>query len=64
MLLESNPRIQGTMISSTLANANIIYSTVKALLNEDIPPFEIIWNTNIYRYMGIIGIQNNHKIVF
>lgn len=58
LLLESNPRIQGTMIMSTLANANIIYSSVKSLLNEQIPEFKIDWETEFHRYWGGIGIKN------
>lgn len=58
LLLESNPRIQGTMVMSTLANANIIYSSVKALLEEDIPDFHIDWETKMLRYWGAIGINN------
>lgn len=60
-LLESNPRIQGTMVMSALADANIIYSSVKALLDEDLPPFRIKWETRLLRYWGAIGI-NNHGI--
>jgi len=58
LLLESNPRIQGTMIMSTLANANIIYSSVKSLLDEKIPIFDIQWKTKLLRYWGAIGINN------
>lgn len=58
-LLESNPRIQGTMVLSTFAGANIIYGAVKAALSEPVPPFEIRWNTRIIRYWGGIGLFNN-----
>lgn len=57
-LLESNPRIQGTMVLSTLAGANIIYSAVKMALGEDIPEFQIDWDMKILRYWGIIGISH------
>lgn len=59
LLLESNPRIQGTMVMSTLANANIIYSAVKSVLNEEVPQFEINWDTKLLRYWGALGINNN-----
>ena len=49
-LLECNPRIQGTMVHSTLAGANIIYSAVKLALKEPIPEFKIDWNSKMIRY--------------
>jgi carbamoyl-phosphate synthase large subunit len=61
-ILESNPRIQGTMVLSTFAGANIIYGAVKYALNEDIPEFKIKWGTKILRYWGGIGINEN-KVV-
>lgn len=57
-LLESNPRVQGTMVMSTFGNANIIYSAIKLLLGEPIPSMNINWNTKLLRYWGAIGIQN------
>lgn len=62
ILLESNPRVQGTMVMSTFCGANIIYSSVKALLGEDIPDFNINWNTKLYRYWGAIGINGENII--
>jgi carbamoyl-phosphate synthase large subunit len=58
-LLESNPRIQGTMVLSTFAGANIIYGTVKHALGEKIPKFNIKWGTRMIRYWGGIGIYDN-----
>jgi carbamoyl-phosphate synthase large subunit len=55
-LLECNPRVQGTMVMSTLAGANVIWSSVKAALGEDIPDFDIDWNSSFKRYWG--GIDN------
>lgn len=57
ILLESNPRVQGTMVMSTFCGANIIYSSVKALLGEQIPDFDINWNTKLYRYWGAVGVN-------
>lgn len=59
-ILESNPRIQGTMIMSTLSGANIIYSAVKMLLNENVPRLEIDWNSGFYRYWGGVGVSHEH----
>ncbi len=61
-LLESNPRVQGTMVLSTFAGANIIYAAVKHVLNENIPDFNIAWGTKILRYWGGMGIQNGNTI--
>lgn len=58
-LLESNPRIQGTMVLSTFAGANIIYGAVKYALAEEIPRFEIKWGTRMLRYWGGIGIEKD-----
>jgi len=62
-ILESNPRVQGTMVLSTIAGANIIYSSVKLLLGEDIPEFNIDWNSKILRFWGGIGLKNNNSFV-
>ncbi|WP_292520584.1 ATP-grasp domain-containing protein [Methanoculleus sp.] len=62
-LLESNPRVQGTMVLSTFAGANIIYAAVKRALNEDVPGFQIKWGTKILRYWGGIGLENNNTAV-
>ncbi|MGB9748234.1 MAG: ATP-grasp domain-containing protein [Candidatus Woesearchaeota archaeon] len=58
-ILESNPRVQGTMVASTLAGANIIYASVKYALGEKIPKIKINWNSRIIRYWGAVGIENN-----
>ena len=59
ILLESKPRVQGTMVMSTFCGANIIYSSIKAILGEDIPQLKIDWNTQLFRYWGAIGVNNN-----
>lgn len=55
-IIECNPRIQGTMVLSTLAGANIVYGAVKKALEEDIPEFKIKWGTELLRYWGGIGV--------
>ncbi len=61
-ILESNPRIQGTMVLTTFADANIIYASVKHALNEKLPDFNIKWGTRIIRYWGGIGVLNKKKV--
>jgi carbamoyl-phosphate synthase large subunit len=58
-ILEANPRVQGTMITSTFAGANILYSAVKAVMGEKIPSFNIDWNTKLIRYWGALNVRNN-----
>jgi len=61
-ILECNPRVQGTMVLSTFGCANIIYTSIKAALGEEIPVFNIKWGTRIMRYWGGLGILNNEVI--
>lgn len=49
-IIESNPRVQGTMILATAANANLVYGAVQLALKEKIKPFKIAWNTKMIRY--------------
>lgn len=58
-LIESNPRIQGTMVMSTLANANIIYDSVKYALGETIPSHKVNWGTKFIRYWGGVSVYEN-----
>lgn len=62
ILLESNPRIQGTMVLSTLSGANIIYGSVKQALDEEFSVPNIKWGTKFLRYWGGLGI-NGQKVV-
>jgi len=57
-ILESNPRVQGTMVLATFAGANIIYAAVKSALGEEIPDFDIKWGTKIFRYWGGVSVYN------
>ncbi len=49
-LLECNPRVQGTMIASTFAGANIIYSAVKYAIGETVPELKAEYGTKTIRY--------------
>jgi carbamoyl-phosphate synthase large subunit len=61
-LLESNPRVQGTMVLSTFAGANIIYGAIKKALGEDVPDFDVKWGTRLIRYWGGISIHKNECV--
>lgn len=58
-IIECNPRVQGTMIFSYFMGVNIIYFAVKHALGEEIPEYNINWNTKLIRYWGAIGITSN-----
>jgi carbamoyl-phosphate synthase large subunit len=63
-LLESNPRIQGTMALSTFSGANVIYGSLKYALGEKVPEFHINWGTKILRYWGGIGLRDEMRLGF
>lgn len=58
-ILECNPRVQGTMIFSTFMGANLIYSSIKSVMNEAIPSFELNWETRLIRYWGAVSINKD-----
>lgn len=57
-IIECNPRIQGTMVLSTFAGANIIYGALKMALDEKLPKFNVKWGTRLFRDWGAISIFN------
>jgi len=61
-ILECNPRIQGTMVLSTLAGANIIYGAVKLALGEGSPEYDVKWGTRLLRYWGGVGVLNEKLV--
>ena len=58
-ILESNPRVQGTMVLSTVAGMNAVYGAVKLALGEEIPEFKINWNAKLIRYWGGVGVAGD-----
>jgi len=61
-ILECNPRVQGTMVLSTFAGANVIWLSVKAALREDVELPNINWGTRLLRYWGGIAELNGNRI--
>jgi carbamoyl-phosphate synthase large subunit len=49
-IIESNPRIQGTIILSVAAGNNMINNAVRNALDETVIDYETIWNTRMIRY--------------
>lgn len=54
ILIESNPRIQGSMVHSTLGNANVIKGAVELALKGETEENQknIIWGTRMHRFWG------------
>lgn len=60
-LLECNPRIQGTMVASTFAGANIIYGAVKLAIGEKPKIGKVKWGMKYYRTWGGLGVYDDEK---
>jgi len=58
VLLECNPRVQGTMVMSTMAGVNIIAASVRALLHQEPEPIDVNWGLRLIRYWGAIGVND------
>lgn len=60
-ILESNPRVQGTMVASVFAGFNMIYYAVKECLGEEVnlDAVRLIDKSEFKRYWGGIGISEN-----
>jgi carbamoyl-phosphate synthase large subunit len=50
LILEINPRLQGTVVHCTGAGVNLPYYGVKMALQEKIPIADIVWNCKMLRY--------------
>jgi carbamoyl-phosphate synthase large subunit len=50
LILEINPRIQGTIVHCTGAGVNLPYYAVKMALQEEIPRVNVRWNSKMLRY--------------
>ncbi len=61
-IIECNPRVQGSMIISTLSDANIIYNSVQMHLRWSTFPMKINYDISFSRYWGGISYTGNEKI--
>ena len=63
-ILECNPRVQGTMVTSTFAGFNMIYHSVKQALGEeiDLDNLKIQDGVEFKRYWGGIGIDRENVL--
>jgi carbamoyl-phosphate synthase large subunit len=58
-ILECNARVQGTMVLSTFAGANIIDGAIRLALDEPLPRYNVKWGTRIFRQWGAIATYGN-----
>tara|TARA_B100001175_G_C19492910_1_gene633619 strand:+ start:144 stop:1205 length:1062 start_codon:yes stop_codon:yes gene_type:complete len=62
-IIECNPRVQGSMVISTLGGANIILNSILNLLCEEMLPMELRYDTIFTRYWGGIAENGDGKKV-
>lgn len=59
-VLECNPRVQGTMVASTLAGTNVIWMAVREALGNPVSPVSRpVDGAEFYRYWGGVGVTND-----
>ena len=60
-ILESNPRVQGTMVASLFCGINVIWMSIRELLGEPYGKLKIKKRHNIYfkRFWGGVGITKS-----
>jgi carbamoyl-phosphate synthase large subunit len=64
-IIESNPRVQGTIVLCTAAGENMVYEAVKIGLGEKITIPEIKWGVKMIRFWDELFLDNNgNKIDF
>lgn len=64
-LIESNPRLQGTIVLCTAAGANLAYGAVKIAIGEKFEKPNIKWGTKMVRYWDEVyfdGEGNNFNL--
>ncbi|MFB6164760.1 MAG: ATP-grasp domain-containing protein [Haloarculaceae archaeon] len=54
-ILECNPRVQGTMVTATMAGANLVAAAVRDARGDPLPALEPDWSTTFSRYWGGVG---------
>lgn len=65
MIIESNPRVQGTIVLCTAAGENMVYEAVKLGLGEKLSAPSINWGLKMIRYWDELFIDiNGNKVTF
>tara|TARA_B100000945_G_C20408404_1_gene611310 strand:- start:1219 stop:2283 length:1065 start_codon:yes stop_codon:yes gene_type:complete len=60
-IIECNPRVQGSMVISTLGGANIILNSILSILDLKTLEMNLDYSTTFTRYWGGIAINNQGK---
>jgi len=60
-IIESNPRVQGTIVLCTASGYNMVYNSVKIALGELSVNYKINWNTKMIRYWDELYVDGNGK---
>jgi len=60
-IIESNPRVQGTIVLCTASGYNMVYNSVKAALGECLIDYQINWNTKMIRYWDELYVDKSGK---
>ena len=57
-IIESNPRVQGTIVLCTASGYNMVYNAVKIALGEKPIDYQIKWNTKMVRFWDELYFRN------
>jgi carbamoyl-phosphate synthase large subunit len=64
-IIESNPRVQGTIVLCTAAGENMVYEAVKIGMGEEVIVPEVKWGVKMIRYWDELFLEvNGNKIDF
>jgi carbamoyl-phosphate synthase large subunit len=63
-LIESNPRVQGTIVLCTAAGYNMVYNAVKIALNEVPLEQKVIWGTTMVRFWDEVYFSVDRKAFY
>ena len=61
-ILESNPRVQGTIVFNTAGGFNMVYNAVKMALGEEIVKQPLKWGMKMVRFWDEIYYYNGERI--
>lgn len=63
-IIESNPRVQGTIVLCTASGYNMVYNAIKIALKEEPLQYNINWGTKMIRYWDELYFKENNKVSF
>lgn len=61
-IIECNPRVQGTMVLSTFAGANVILDSIRIACGEPLPAYHIKWGMQLYRNLSGVFVYEGKKV--